>query len=271
MEGTQQLRHLGFGLVARSPADSGELAGLAEELERLGYDELWANDNAARSGLATLSAASAGARRIHLGVGVAPLSDKTPRQLADEVAAQAIDHARLILGIGTGSGSSLDVVRRGAAELRELLPDVRLCIAALGPRMCELAGEMADVVLLNWAYPDRITWARERVADGAARAGRPMPVVASYVRVALGADAGERLLAEANRYRGRPRPYTRLFEAQETDETHVPGIAALDPAAVPALLAPYRAALDSCVVRALPAGTSVQELMAIARAAVGAG
>lgn len=270
MEGSGGPRRLGFGLVARSPAEAAELAGLGEQLERLGFDELWSNDNAARSGLATLAAAASGARHIELGIGVAPLSDKTPRQLADEVMALGVPRERLILGVGTGSGSSLDVVRRGVAELRELLPDVRLCVAALGPRMCELGGEVADVVLLNWAYPDRIAWARERIAHGAARAGRTVPVIASYVRVALGPDSGERLHAEANRYRNRPRPYTRLFEAQAADEEHVPGIAAVDPAAVPALLAPYHSALDTCVVRALPATRSVDELRAIARAASGA-
>ena len=261
--------HLGFGLVARSPADSSALAGLASQLEALGYDELWANDNRQHSGLATLAAAAAGAQRIQLGVGVAPLSDKSPREIASEVQASGIPHGRLILGVGTGSGSSMAAVREGVAALRDLLPDVRICIAALGPRMCELGGEIADVVLLNWAYPERIAWARGHIDEGARLAGRPVPVVASYVRVALGADAADRMLNEANRYRGRPRPYTRLFDEQDTDEARVPGIAAVDPAAVSALLAPYRTALDTCVVRALPAGSSAEELLAIARAAVG--
>ena len=39
------------------------------------------------------------------------------------------------------------------------------------------------------------------------------------------------------------------------------------PSEVPELLAPYRAALDSCVVRALPAGDSIAELVEIAEAA----
>jgi alkanesulfonate monooxygenase SsuD/methylene tetrahydromethanopterin reductase-like flavin-dependent oxidoreductase (luciferase family) len=269
MEGRVHPLHLGFGLVARSPADSSELAGLGLQLEALGYDELWANDNRQRSGLATLAAATSGAQRIQLGVGVAPLSDKSPLEIASEVEALRIPHERLIMGIGTGSGSSLAAVRSGVAALRDLLPDVRICIAALGPRMCELGGEVADVVLLNWAYPERIAWARGHVDAGARRADRPTPVLASYVRVALGADGVDRLLGEANRYRGRPRPYTRLFDEQDTDPARVPGVAAVDPAAVSALLAPYRTALDTCVVRALPAGSSGQELLAIARAAVG--
>jgi alkanesulfonate monooxygenase SsuD/methylene tetrahydromethanopterin reductase-like flavin-dependent oxidoreductase (luciferase family) len=270
MEGQLHPRRLGFGLVARAPEDRGALAGLAVELEQLGYDELWANDNRLRSGLATLAAAADGAERITLGLGVAPLSDRSPAEIAAEAISLKIPRDRLILGIGTGGGSSLQSVRDGVAALRQLLPGARICIAALGPRMCRLGGEIADVVLLNWAFPDRIAWARERIAEGAARAGRPVPVAASYVRVAIGVDASQRLLQEADRYRGRPRPYTRLFHEQAADEARVPGIGVVDAAAVSSLLAPYRSALDTCVVRALPASGSVDELREIARAAAGA-
>lgn len=270
MEGPAHPSRLGFGLVARSTEELDALAGMADELAALGYAELWANDNVQRSGLATLAAASAGNHGLELGLGVAPLSDKSPRELATEVEALGIPRDRLILGVGTGGGSSLELVRGSVAELRALLPGVRIAIAALGPRMCELGGEIADVVLLNWAEPARIAWARERIRAGAQRAARSMPVTTSYVRVALGADAADRLLAEANRYRGRPRPYTRLFAEQGSDVYHVPGIAAVDPAAVPALLAPYRSALDTCVVRALPTSRSTEELRQIARVAAGA-
>jgi alkanesulfonate monooxygenase SsuD/methylene tetrahydromethanopterin reductase-like flavin-dependent oxidoreductase (luciferase family) len=152
-------------------------------------------------------------------------------------------------------------------ELRRLLPDVRLAIAALGPRMCALGGEVADVVLLNWSYPDRIAWSRERIAEGAATAGRPMPRVAGYVRVAIGPDAPARLAAEGERYRQRPRAYSRLLDAQDATQRGVPGVAPVDPAQVPTLLAPYREALDSCVVRALPVEPDASAWLQIAAAA----
>lgn len=227
------------------------MARLAAGLEALGYDELWANDGRLGSGLATLAAAAGESSRLDLCLGVAPLSERTAAEVAAQVNQLEIPHARLVLGVGTGSGSSLAVVRDAVAELRNLLPDVRLAIAALGPRMCSLGGEIADVVLLNWSYPDRIAWSRERIAAGAATAGRPMPRVAGYVRVAIGPDAPQRLAAEGERYRQRPRPYTRLLDAQDTSQRGVPGVAPVDPSQVPALLAPYREALDSCVVRAL--------------------
>jgi alkanesulfonate monooxygenase SsuD/methylene tetrahydromethanopterin reductase-like flavin-dependent oxidoreductase (luciferase family) len=258
--------HLGFGITAqRDPAGVG-VASLAIGLEALGYDELWANDGRLGSGLATLAEAATSTERIDLCLGVAPLSERTAAAIAAEVELLRLPHARLVLGVGTGSGRSLAVARDAVAELRRLLPEVRLCIAALGPGMCALGGEVADVVLLNWVFPDRIAWSRERIALGAA-AARPMPRVAGYVRVAIGADAPARLAAEGERYRTRPRLYERQFDAQDTAQRGFPGVAAVDPAHVPELLAPYREALDSCVVRALTAEPGVAAWLETAAAA----
>jgi alkanesulfonate monooxygenase SsuD/methylene tetrahydromethanopterin reductase-like flavin-dependent oxidoreductase (luciferase family) len=259
-------RHLAFGITARQHPDPDELARLGARCEGLGFLELWANDGRSRSGLATLAAAGR-ATWLDLCVGVVPLSERGPEAIAAEVASLDLPRERLVVGVGTGSGSSLAMVRDAVASLRTLLPGVRLAISALGPRMCALGGEVADVVLLNWALPDRIGWARERIAEGAARAGRPVPRVACYVRVAVGPDAEARLAAEVQRYRGRPRPYTRLFAEQDVDAVGLPGVAAQRADEVPALLAPYRAALDTCVVRGLPASDAIEDWIAIAEAA----
>jgi alkanesulfonate monooxygenase SsuD/methylene tetrahydromethanopterin reductase-like flavin-dependent oxidoreductase (luciferase family) len=259
--------HLGFGITAqRDPARVGLLL-LGERLEALRYDELWATDGRHGSGLATLAGALAETRRIDLCLGVAPLSGRTPEEIAEEVDRLRLPHARLVLGVGSGSASLLADVRHGVSVLRRLLPDVRLGIAALGPRMCTLGGEIADLVLLNWAFPDRIEWARGRIAAGAAAAGRPMPRVAGYVRTAVGVDALARLTAAGEGYLQRRRPYARLLDEQHASERGMPGVAASEAAETSALLAPYRAALDSCVVRALPAETGVAGWLEIAEAA----
>jgi alkanesulfonate monooxygenase SsuD/methylene tetrahydromethanopterin reductase-like flavin-dependent oxidoreductase (luciferase family) len=254
---------LEFGLTA---GERPWLGQLGPALASLGFDAVWANDNLRRSGLATLAAVTADAPTLDLGLGVAPLSDRTPAVIAAEVRALRLPPDRLTLGVGSGSSASLDLVREGVAALRTELPGVRIAISALGPRMCTLGGEIADVVLLNWAAPPRIAWARERIERGAATAGRRPPLVASYVRVAVGPGAQERLAAERERYAARtPRPYARLFAAQP-DES-IPGVAAEDPASTPALLAPTRDALDRCVVRALPAVDDLEGWLAVARAA----
>ena len=267
MKGPEHERRLGFGLVARGEPIPSELAALGLRLAALGYRELWCNDGHGRSGLATLAVAGRDAPELDLCVGVVPLSERPIDEILAAVAASRIPHERLVLGVGTGDGASLAAVRTGVGALREGLPDVRLAIAALGPRMCRLGGEIADAVLLNWAYPERIAWSRERIAEGAAMARRPVPRVACYVRTALGPEADDLLQAEGRRYTRRPRPYTRLFEVQGADERGAPGVAATEASQVPALLAPYCAVLDSCVLRALPAGPSVDELLAIAEAA----
>jgi alkanesulfonate monooxygenase SsuD/methylene tetrahydromethanopterin reductase-like flavin-dependent oxidoreductase (luciferase family) len=70
------------------------------------------------------------------------------------------------------------------------LPPAPVYLAALGPQMLRLAGEVADGALLNWATPERIAVSRERIDAGAARAGRepgsvPMTM---YIRVCVDDD-----------------------------------------------------------------------------------
>ena len=61
---------------------------------------------------------------------------------------------------------------------------VPVWISALGPRAMRLAGELADGVLLNWCPPKRVAFARERIDEGAAAAGRdPASIsIGVYVR-----------------------------------------------------------------------------------------
>jgi alkanesulfonate monooxygenase SsuD/methylene tetrahydromethanopterin reductase-like flavin-dependent oxidoreductase (luciferase family) len=63
------------------------------------------------------------------------------------------------------------------------------------PRMCHLGGAIADGVLLNWMLPAQAAQARRWVQQGADQAGRAAPIVASYVRVAVGPDSRQRLRA----------------------------------------------------------------------------
>jgi len=70
-------------------------------------------------------------------------------------------------------------------------PAAPVYLAALGPQMLRLAGEVADGALLNWATPERIAASRKRIDEGAARAGRaPGSVpVTMYIRVCIDDDA----------------------------------------------------------------------------------
>lgn len=252
------MRPLHFGITGGARP---WLPELARALTDAGYMGAWANDTPGHAALDALRGLAAGEARLALGIGVVSLSDHDPAEVAVAIRAVALPADRLILGLGSGRSASVSLVRDGIAALRGALPGVRLAVAALGPRMCELGGEVADLVLLNWAAPARVAWARERIAAGAARSGRPMPVVAGYVRVAVGEGADERLRAELERYAAAP-AYRRAFEAQ----AGIPGVAAAAATGARAQLAPYRAALDVCVVRALPAGDRLVDWLAVARA-----
>jgi len=56
--------------------------------------------------------------------------------------------------------------------------------------MLRLAGEVSDGALLNWATPERIAVSRERIDEGAARAGRDPGAVpmTMYIRVCIDDD-----------------------------------------------------------------------------------
>ena len=62
-------------------------------------------------------------------------------------------------------------------------------LAALGPQMLRLAGEIADGALLNWATPERIAVSREQIDAGAARAGRGTDAVPMTMNVAVASGA----------------------------------------------------------------------------------
>jgi alkanesulfonate monooxygenase SsuD/methylene tetrahydromethanopterin reductase-like flavin-dependent oxidoreductase (luciferase family) len=63
-------------------------------------------------------------------------------------------------------------------------------LAALGPQMLRLAGEVADGALLNWATPERIAFSRAQINTGALQAGRDPRTVpmTMYIRVCIDDD-----------------------------------------------------------------------------------
>src|SRR5271154_2039053 len=77
------------------------------------------------------------------------------------------------------------------------LPPAPVYLAALGPQMLRLAGEIADGALLNWATPERIVVSRSAIDAGAARAGRGPGAVpmTMYIRVCIDDDVAAARLA----------------------------------------------------------------------------
>lgn len=235
----------------------------AREAEALGFQSYWVNHPGPTDGLAALAVAAKATRRLELGIGVIPLHTRPPESIVQGVRAHGLPLDRLLLGIGSPNPSSLARVRDGVAALRAQL-SIRLVVAALGPRMCRVAGEVADGVLFNWLTPEHARLSAAWVSAGAEAAGRDVPRLFAYLRVALGAAACERLLEEASRYAAIPayaNHFTRMGVKPEDT-----AIAAQTPDAIAPALARWRGVVDGVVIRAVTARDTADEHVALVRA-----
>jgi probable F420-dependent oxidoreductase len=179
--------------------------------EEAGYDDAWLPDGQGlQDPIALAAALGVVTRTLRLCTGVVPVFNRPPPVLATGVvAAEQRAPGRFVLGLGTSTGNMVDrwyglAFERPRTRMREtvtLLRSIlrgektdftgstvrsqsfRLCglptapvpihVAAMGAPMLELAGEIADGVVLNDLTPaDRLPWALERIDAGAKRSGR---------------------------------------------------------------------------------------------------
>jgi alkanesulfonate monooxygenase SsuD/methylene tetrahydromethanopterin reductase-like flavin-dependent oxidoreductase (luciferase family) len=235
-----------------------EVAAIAREGEALGFGTVFLPETGTRDTLASLVGIAAETETLGLGTGVIPMGARTSKLAAMAAATvQERSGGRLVLGVGTGGSfpGALDRLRTYVAELRELLASpplplaapVPIWIAALGPRAVELAGEIADGVILNWCTPDRVAEARDAIRTSAEAAGRdPDAVTISvYVRGSFSDRAGEALHAAAAEYASYP-SYARQFRAMGIEPTAEAVVEAIclrdDPARARDRIDAYRAA-----------------------------
>ncbi|HZP36286.1 MAG TPA: LLM class flavin-dependent oxidoreductase [Methylomirabilota bacterium] len=235
----------------------------AREAEARGFGSFWVNHPGPVDGLGALSQAGAETRRIDLGVGVVPLHTRGPEDIVDGVRRHALAPGRLLLGVGSPNPQALRRVREGVAAIRKSL-QTRVVVAALGPKMCHLAGQVADGVLFNWLTPEYARRSADLVRAGAQAAGRPMPRTYAYVRVALGPGAGARLQEEGGRYAAIP-AYGAHFERMGVKPVDT-AIAASSPADIKAGLAAWQGAVDEIVLRAIVAHDTTEDHLALLRA-----
>jgi 5,10-methylenetetrahydromethanopterin reductase len=226
----------GYGLTrpeGREVLPLEDVVHAAHAAERGGYEAVFVPEIAAREAFSTLVALARTTERIRLATGVVRADRRDLRTTALAAAtADEVSAGRLILGVG--SRWPIEETRSFLVDLRRLLagqevdgpdgperldrpPDgeVPISLAALGPRMCELAGEIADGVVLNWCTPERVARAREEIAAGTRRAGRdPAEVrIAVYVRCSVEPEehAVAALREAAAQYAAMP-TYRRQFE-----------------------------------------------------------
>jgi alkanesulfonate monooxygenase SsuD/methylene tetrahydromethanopterin reductase-like flavin-dependent oxidoreductase (luciferase family) len=253
----------GFGVAAG--LDPEGATPLAARCEELGYTSMWANDHPAASGLETLAAFAEGSAAMQLGVGVLAIDRHPPASINERIEALGLDRSRLLIGVGAGfSEKPLTALRAAHDELREAIPGVTLVLAAMGPKMCALAGSSYDGAFFNWVTPGYAAEARANVEAGAAEAGRPTPRVYGYVRTSVGADAETRLAKEEGFYRDLHDGYRRQFERLGQPPGTV-GVAAENPDDADGMLNAYDA-LDTVVVRGL-ASAKLEAMDRVATAA----
>jgi len=252
----------GFALFAGTAADV--IQASAREAEALGYTSFWVNHPGSTDGLAALAQAAGVSSRLDLGVGVIPLHTRGPASIVEGTKATRLPLPRLLLGIGSPNPKSLDRVREGVAEIRKHL-QTRIIVAALGPKMCRLAGEVADGVLFNWLTPEYARRSAELVREGATAAKRKTPRLCAYLRVALGPGATERLQEEGKRYASVP-AYGANFDRMGLKPVET-AIAAESPEAIKRGLAAWQGAVDEVVIRAITAKYTVEDHLALVRAA----
>lgn len=252
-------RTWGLGLAGAYPPATIQAAAIAAE--QAGFQTFWLSQPAEGDSLAMLAQLAGETRTIGLGVGAIPFTRKSADELAARVRDLSLPRERLRLGVGSGTGpGSLARLREGVERLRTLL-DVEIVVAPLGPKMCRLAGEVADAVLLTWVTADHAATSVAWVEDGAAAAGRERPRVGAYVHCALGTAALPKLDADHARYGSLPH-YAAHFRRQGVE----PSAATLLASSAPELrerLAAYESALDEVVVRVVTPNDAIDEVMAV--------
>ncbi|HVQ74611.1 MAG TPA: LLM class flavin-dependent oxidoreductase [Candidatus Binatia bacterium] len=221
---------IGLATSLLRPFALDEYVRFVREAETRGYSTVWSGETSGSDAVTTMSVVATHTERLRVANGIIPVQTRTPHVLA--MTAATLGHlapGRVALGLGVSSRIIVGdwyglPFERPVAQLREAVEvirriltgervtfdgrfyrargfrlamapprePVRIYLAALGPRMLELAGEIADGVLLNWIAPAAVPAALARVEAGARRAGRSLAdlELAAYVRTSV-TDAPE--------------------------------------------------------------------------------
>jgi len=155
-------------------APIGALRETAAEVEELGFDALWFGEYAGREAFTQAALLLAATSRLTVATGVARFDQRSP--LAAEGAVRALGEAypgRFIAGLGghRPGARPLTALREyldgmDAAELPGLpqpSPRPRRLLAALGPKLLDLAAERADGAHPYFVPPEHTATARERL------------------------------------------------------------------------------------------------------------
>lgn len=208
---------IGFSIDPRQELAEADELRLVELGARLGYDSAWTPsgpDQAAFDRCLRWHAASG----LPTGISVVPASGQPPAFYAEHAGRVWMETGhQFTFGVGSGRlDRAAERMREYLGELRILLPrNQPIGVAALGPLMLRVAGELADSVLLNWCSAEWVGWSRARLERAVAATGRPAPQVIEYIRTSVDADAAlarATLGTAALQYALGPGAYRKHFE-----------------------------------------------------------
>jgi 5,10-methylenetetrahydromethanopterin reductase len=194
--------NFGVGLFPTEPLQ--KMIRLAKLSEDLGYSHVWVGDSHLiwREAFVNMTAVALNTTKVRIGTGVTNPLTRHPSVIASAYATlEEFAPERFIVGIGLGDSSvetmglqpaRLGYLEKAVADIRALFAGneatlesgkihllhppkrrIPIHIAASGPKMLELAGRIADGIILLVGIDDNyIRFARERIDAGAKAANR---------------------------------------------------------------------------------------------------
>jgi 5,10-methylenetetrahydromethanopterin reductase len=213
---------ISLGWSHREPAD--RIISLVRQAESSGVEACWVIDSqlAMRDAFVLLGLLARDTSKIRFGPGVTNLATRHPTVVANSlVTLRSLAPGRVLAGVGAGDSAvyplglkpqSVARLREGISSLRALLSgdtidgatgNIRLSgvegraepifLAASQPRMLQLAGAVADgVIIMGPADPEMLRAQMEHVDRGAEVAGRSPAEVLRDVWVTMAVDDEER-------------------------------------------------------------------------------
>ena len=224
------------------------------EVEERGFDAAWMANIFSFDAISTLSMAGRETKKVKLGTAVTPTYPRHPTALAQQaLTAAAASNNRFVLGIGLSHQVVIENMlglsyAKPARHMREYLSvlgpllrgepanfsgeeyqvagvtldipgatNVPLIVAALGPAMLKLAGELADGTTTWMVGPntmeEHIVASITKAADAA---GRPQPTVIGGLPVALttNVDAAKDKIAETLTIYGQLPSYRAMLDRE---------------------------------------------------------
>lgn len=223
LDGARTLPAVGIALPVDQGCTATDVRSMAAAVEEAGFDVVSVGEVAGVELFSTLAAIASATTSIRILGAVLPMVSRSPALAAMGIASVAdLADGRFVAGIGASSPTMAHwhgrPMGRPAADLERYVADVRtalsggaltgdgfgpafrlqrppvdvpVLLAAIGPRMLQLAGRVGDGVLLSLCPTAEVADRRAAVDRGRAastRPARPFEVVSTAIPVSIGGE-----------------------------------------------------------------------------------